>query len=325
VSECLAAGSLGRGVAGNYCRQAPVGALAEQSRPPGAPKIWRMSIANLAYIGLEVSDLPAWRTAAIEVFGMQPAPASAGQLEPFRLDERAWRLALHPSPRDDISYAGFEVADARALERLASKLHGSHRNLEPEECRSRAVSGGIKLLDPDGLELHLIHGLARAATPFKSSRDVTFVTGGMGLGHIVISVSDLDRSMAFYQQLGFNVSDYIRVQLTSESSVNVVFMHCNPRHHTIALLPAPTPKRLNHLMVEVSTVDEVLNAYYRAQKGGLRIARHMGRHVNDHMLSFYATTPSGFDIEYGCGARHVGSGWAIEQYDRISFWGHETL
>jgi len=285
-----------------------------------------MSISNLAYLGLAVSDLRAWRRVVVDVFGMQPAGPGPEAAERYRLDDRAWRFALYPSPRDDIAYVGFEVASAEVLADLAAKLggpSGSPRLFAAAECQAQGVSGGVVAFDPDGLEVHLVHGPALAATRFESAREVTFVTGEMGLGHLVISVSDADRSADFYQRLGFRVSDYIRVELAPGMSVNVVFMHCNARHHTIALLPAPTPKRLNHLMVEVNKVDDVLAAYYRAQKAGMPIARHMGRHINDHMLSFYATTPSGFDVEYGCGARQVGPGWEVAQYERISFWGHE--
>jgi hypothetical protein len=41
------------------------------------------------------------------------------------------------------------------------------------------------------------------------------------------------------------------------------------------------------------------------------------------MLSFYAMTPSGFQFEYGWGARLVDDAtWTPEVHDRISEWGH---
>jgi biphenyl-2,3-diol 1,2-dioxygenase len=105
--------------------------------------------------------------------------------------------------------------------------------------------------------------------------------------------------------------------------VRLVFLHCNARHHTLALLPLPLPIRLNHLMFEVNSVDSVLAAYYRAQKAGVPIVRHMGRHTNDQALSFYSRTPAGFDVELGCEARPVGPDWKVGEYDAISIWGHD--
>jgi 2,3-dihydroxybiphenyl 1,2-dioxygenase len=287
-----------------------------------------MTVLNLAYLGLGVADLCAWRRQATSMYGMEEAgPTADGELR-FRLDDKLWRVALRASQSNDISYVGFEVSDAETALRLSRELGSADigaKLLTPAEAEARGVAGGIRVKDPDGLDVELVHGLASARSAFKSPAGVTFVTGAMGLGHVVLSTAHIDRSLEFYRRLGFSVSDYINVKLAPDLDANVVFMHCNPRHHTVALLPVSAPKRLNHLMLQVNSVDDVLGAYYRAIKEKIPIARHMGRHINDHMLSFYATTPSGFDIEFGCGAREIGRDWSVEQYDRISLWGHENV
>jgi hypothetical protein len=43
------------------------------------------------------------------------------------------------------------------------------------------------------------------------------------------------------------------------------------------------------------------------------------------MLSFYATTPSGFDLELGWGGAKVDDAWPTAHYDHISAWGHRKL
>ena len=48
----------------------------------------------------------------------------------------------------------------------------------------------------------------------------------------------------------------------------------------------------------------------------------LGRHTNDQMVSFYARTPSGFEVEYGAGAVSVDESWTVVNHDRISVWGH---
>jgi hypothetical protein len=77
-------------------------------------------------------------------------------------------------------------------------------------------------------------------------------------------------------------------------------------------------------MFETVAVDSVLEAYYRVQREKHPIVRHMGRHTNDHMLSFYVRTPAGFDVEYGCDPLRIGNGWKVKTYDAISVWGHEA-
>jgi biphenyl-2,3-diol 1,2-dioxygenase len=190
------------------------------------------------------------------------------------------------------------------------------------ETAARKVAGGIVVKDPDGLDIEIVHGLQKAPGAFKSPQNANFLTGDQGFGHMVISVSDVDRSLAFYGKLGFKISDYIDMQVAADMTVRLVFLHCNARHHTLAFLPVPTPVRLNHIMFEARTIDSVLESYYRAQAKHVPIVRHMGRHTNDYMLSFYSKTPAGFDVEFGCDGRPIGADWNIGVYNAISIWGH---
>ncbi|HVZ68926.1 MAG TPA: VOC family protein [Rhizomicrobium sp.] len=285
-----------------------------------------MAISNLAYVGLGVSDVSGWTVFARDILGFESAGTNRSGEETLRFDGKPWRLAVSQSSSNDVSYVGFEAADAASVARLADRFRAegaATRSLTPAEADARNVAGGIVLSDPDGLRIEIVHGFADCATVFRSPAGAEFVTGDQGLGHIVVSAPDIERSLKFYEQLGFKITDYIETSLGPDVFVRLVFLHCNSRHHTLALLPLPTPKRLNHLMFETKSIDAVLQAYYRANRAGLPIVRHIGRHTNDRMLSFYARTPAGFDVEYGCGGVQVGSNWPVKTYDAISIWGHE--
>jgi hypothetical protein len=85
----------------------------------------------------------------------------------------------------------------------------------------------------------------------------------------------------------------------------------------------PQPKRIHHFMLEVGGMDDVGFAYDRALRARVRIVLTLGRHPNDRMFSFYAKTPSGFEFEYGWGARTIDDAtWKPTTYDHISEWGH---
>ena len=58
---------------------------------------------------------------------------------------------------------------------------------------------------------------------------------------------------------------------------------------------------MHHLMLEVSTLDDVGTALDIVNARELPLAMSLGRHTNDLMTSFYVRTPSGFEIEYGTG------------------------
>jgi hypothetical protein len=58
-------------------------------------------------------------------------------------------------------------------------------------------------------------------------------------------------------------------------------------------------------MLEVGSMDDVGRAYDRCLAAGVPIASTLGVHPNDRMFSFYARTPSWFDLELGWGDRKI--------------------
>jgi 3,4-dihydroxy-9,10-secoandrosta-1,3,5(10)-triene-9,17-dione 4,5-dioxygenase len=61
----------------------------------------------------------------------------------------------------------------------------------------------------------------------------------------------------------------------------------------------------------------------RCSRRGGTISGSLGRHANDHMVSFYVRTPGGFDIEFGTDGLLVDdSTWVSRQTTAVSLWGH---
>lgn len=286
-----------------------------------------MSVTQLGYVGLEVTDLSQWERFARDVLGLEVA-ARGDDTVAVRMDEYAQRLVLHRGGADDLAYAGWEVPDGAALASLVDRLHRAGvrvREGSREEAAARAVDRLHVTEDPAGTRVELYCGPRIADAPFRSTQVVSgFVTGTQGLGHIVLAVPSLRAAMDFYcGLLGLRVSDHLRTLLGGQIPLEIVFLHANPRHHSLAMGELPLPKRLNHFMLEVASLDDVGRAFDRCLEGGVPIVRSLGRHPNDRMFSFYAATPSGFEVEYGWGARTVDyATWRVCTYGQISEWGH---
>ncbi|MEQ9317284.1 hypothetical protein [Parvibaculum sp.] len=70
------------------------------------------------------------------------------------------------------------------------------------------------------------------------------------------------------------------------------------------------------IAVEEATAD------LRKQRG-VTLRSTLDRHTNDHMVSFYMATPSGFEVEFGTGARTVDDkDWSVVSREKISTWSH---
>ena len=285
-----------------------------------------MSIASLGYVGFQVRDLDAWQEFATTVLGMMPAEQGGR----YRLDAQGWRIALEAGEADDIGFAGFEVAGQTELEAVAARLVDAGvavKDATPELLEDRGVVRMKVCHDPDGLAIELYFGATqRGETVFRSPAGVSaFVTGDQGMGHIVLAAPNIAKTRAFYcDLLGFRLSDIIRMQLAPQFAIDIEFLHCNPRHHTLALAPVPAPRRLNHFMLQVPSLDDVGFALQRAEAAGTPVTQTLGRHSNDHMVSFYARTPSGFEVEYGWGALEIDDTiWRVQRHDVTSLWGHK--
>jgi 2,3-dihydroxybiphenyl 1,2-dioxygenase len=285
-------------------------------------------IARLGYLGFEVSGLAAWQAFATDVLGLEPgAPTASGAL-PLRMDELERRILLHEGPSDDLAYAGWEVRDEPSLRALGDRLEAAGvavREGSAADAAERGVATLLRCADPNGNAVELFLGPRVATEPFHSSRLLSgFVTGDQGLGHFVLVTKSLRETDRFYRDLlGLRLSDRIQTRLGGVLPVEIVFLHANPRHHSLAFAEAPLPKRMHHFMLQVGSLDDVGRAYDRCLDAGVPIAQTLGRHPNDRMLSFYARTPSGFDVEYGWGAREVDDAtWQARVYGELSEWGH---
>jgi 2,3-dihydroxybiphenyl 1,2-dioxygenase len=287
------------------------------------------SVRQLGYLGFEVSDLPRWERFAVDLLGLEPARRGDDGSLALRLDQNEQRIVLHPGPADDLKYLGFEVANDAELEALGARLVRAGFAVsegKAETAAARRVTRLLELADPTGIPVELYVGAALAREPFCSTRVASgFVAGEEGLGHAVICAKDALASERFYVELlGMRLSDRVRLALNPSFTLEIRFLHANARHHSIAFASVPMPKRLHHFMLEVQSQDDVGRAHDRMLEAGVTLSMDLGRHPNDHMYSFYAKTPSGFDVEFGHGGVKVDDAtWAVRTYDHVSTWGHK--
>ncbi len=282
-----------------------------------------MKVRSLGYIGIESNNLQAWREFCSEFLGLMEVSEDSGSLR-FKMDQQSWRLAIEPGEKEDLAYIGFDARNRDQLAAICEQLSalGYPLTEDAELAKSRQVAFLIKSQDPDGLQIELYTGATENTEQvFLSPKAVSgFVTGDQGIGHVVLYTKNEAEKYRFYSQgLGFMLSDTILMG----GKRQLTFLHCNPRHHTLALVSNPARTHLNHFMLQTKSLNDIGFAYDRAHHLGLTLSTTLGCHTNDQMVSFYTKTPSGFDVEFGYGARTIDENWTVAHHNSASIWGHK--
>ncbi|GAA4102419.1 VOC family protein [Zhongshania borealis] len=290
-----------------------------------------MTVSSLGYIGIESTNLEEWRHFATEVLGVMVNTKLGEDKLYLQIDDRAFRMVITPGNTDRFLFAGWELKDTAHYNSVIANLEAAGHHVErcgKDLADSRCVKELARTLDPDGNQLELYHGRVNDYDLFNSPQGVSgFVTGNMGMGHVVLPTPSLAKCHQFYTEiLGFQETDYMDVELApSAPTKGLHFLHCdNPRHHSLALFEIGHPAGLIHMMLEVKSLDDVGYALDRCKANSIHVTASLGRHTNDRMVSFYMRSPSGFEIEFGCDGWQVDWDNFVPTSSRLqSFWGHE--
>jgi 3,4-dihydroxy-9,10-secoandrosta-1,3,5(10)-triene-9,17-dione 4,5-dioxygenase len=289
-------------------------------------------IRSLGYLRIESADIGAWREFGVRVLGMAEGRGPDASALYLRMDDFPARLVIVPGERERLLASGWEVSGEDSLAGVGKALADAGVAVKAgtaAELAERRVGQMLRFDDPAGNALEVFCGAALEHRPLSSQYGNRFVTDGLGLGHVVLPVSDDQSAVRFYTDvLGFALRDSMRMapELLGRPAgppLWMRFLGCNPRHHSLALAPFPAVPGIVHLMIEVASLDDVGRAMDRCARRGATVSASLGRHANDLMVSFYVRTPGGFDIEYGTGGLLVDDAtWVSRETTAISLWGH---
>ncbi len=128
------------------------------------------------------------------------------------------------------------------------------------------------------------------------------------IGHVVLMVTDLQRSVDFYcQVLGFKVSD---VYPDDMMPGGMVFLRCNTDHHGVALVGAAPGSsesiEMHHLAFEVATLDEMLRVRQHLREHDAPIDFE-GRRRAGRQIAVEFRDPDGHRLEIYWGLDQIGS------------------
>ena len=177
-------------------------------------------ISSLGYLRVESADPGAWREFGLKILGMTEGSApKGGGPEPnvvyLRMDDFPARLVIVPGSADRLLASGWEVADAAALAAVGRALANAgvpYKAGADDELAAGRV-GAMLTAEDAGHQLEFFCGAALDSRPSVSPYGNRFVTGDLGLGHVVLPVPAGDEAaFGFYTEvLGFRLRDSMRM------------------------------------------------------------------------------------------------------------------
>ena len=261
------------------------------------------TIKEIMQIGVGVPDRESFERFSRELLGFPTTNSQDGSVTYVRVDRYPHRVAARTAAKPVLNYISFDVGGADALAEWKTKLAAKDiecRAGSKEECIERQVSDFIEFKDPDGHPLALSYGFETDNEPVRYTRELNVT----GLGHVLLTVEDTQRSHDFYTSvLGFRLSDWVNI----DDHIRLCFLRCNPRHHSLAFgpcMPGKSP-RLQHVMLEVESLDDVMRTYHFMRTHKAPIGMGPGRHPNCQTVHVYVQTPGGFAVEFGWGHRRL--------------------
>ncbi len=270
-----------------------------------------MSVSSIGYARIESTDLDAWQNFASEILGLMVIRNNHSQdLLRIRMDDHPFRFLVQAGENDRLLACGLDCGSQiqwQANIDVLADAGYSFKKSSAEETINRAVTELAVGQDPSGNTIELYYGRKLTKEPMISATNSQFITRDasstdLGFGHAVLPTTETEKTLSFFRDLlHMPVCDDLTPPMPEGAPpARVIFMHAeNPRQHSLALFNHPNPAGVIHLMVEVSSLDEVGSALDRVKNAGLPLMATLGRHVNDNMCSFYVVAPGGIAIEYG--------------------------
>jgi 2,3-dihydroxybiphenyl 1,2-dioxygenase len=288
---------------------------------------------HLGHVVIETQRFADWRRFGVDAIGMHLDVLDSDTLR-FRLDDHQCRFLLRRGPAEDVTAVGWHIDDHETFDQILRRVADRGvpvREGTPEEAALRGVERLWRFPGPKGIVQEVFTTPVVDTAPL-SMRTSGFVTGEGGMGHIAITTTKPHQLRGYYNTVfDARLTDYID-ETISGVKLKIRFLRVNHRHHSVAVAATqglrvdPIRTRIQHLNIQVASLDDMTQSYQRVRELGFDMALSVGQHTNDRELSYYARTPSGFEWEVGWNPITIDeSTWEPTTHKGISIWGHTPV
>ncbi|MCJ9699632.1 VOC family protein [Bradyrhizobium sp. SHOUNA76] len=253
-----------------------------------------ISIAQVCYVRLGVSNLAESARFAKETVGLEPVGGAHGEAA-FRSDSMCHRVCLTEGSPDRQSL-GLELtdeADFHTAKELLAAAGYPVREADADECKRRHVRRALITQDGSDNEIDIVARPAQSGRRYFPSRDAG-ITGFQGVGLRTVALS---QDLKFWTEvLNARVSD---------RAGDITYLQIDDRHHRVVLYPSKRNGILD-VAFDVESFDCVMQANYFLKERQIKVLQGPGRETASGQTFIRFQGPDNLMFSYVHGMDNVG-------------------
>ena len=282
------------------------------------------NIVRLSHVEFGVSDLARSRAFYVDTLGLQVSAETSDAIWLRGMEERNHHsVVLRRSEAPDAGALGFKVFSEDDLDKAAACFAG--KGLPVEWVRQPHQGRTLRTRDPHGVPLEFYATMERLASTHQRYALYKGVKP-LRIDHFNCFSPDVDESVAFYNALGFRVTEY--TEDAESGRLWAAWMHRKGGVHDIAFTNGRGP-RLHHAAFWVPTPLNIIDLLDLMSTTGhvANIERGPGRHGISNAFFLYVRDPDGHRIELYCSdyqtidPDHEPIKWDLKDPQRQTLWG----
>lgn len=293
--------------------------------PVPAPVLYPpFNILRLSHVEYRVTDLAASRKFYVEMLGLQVTQEDESRVYLRAMEERGHHcIVLVQADTAEVGVLGFKLFDEPDLDKAAEFF--TAKGLPVDWVERPHMGRTLRTRDPWGVPLEFYVKMDRLEPIHQKYRLYNGVKP-LRIDHFNLFSADVDASVAFYNEIGFRVTEY--TEDDESGKVWAAWMHRKGGVHDIAFTNGTGP-RLHHSAFWVPTPLNIIDLLDLMSTSGYvaNIERGPGRHGISNAFFLYVRDPDGHRIEIYCSDYQTvdpdleAIKWSLTDPQRQTLWG----
>ena len=255
------------------------------------------SVVRLSHVELVVTDVAKSRAFWVDTLGLQVTDEDSSRIYLRAMEERGHHcIILTKGEKPVVRVLGFKVYAEQDLDHAKIWFEGHDR---ATSWVTRAHQGRTLLTsDPHGIPLEFYASMDKLS-PIHQQYKLYRGVKPLRIDHFNCFTESVDASVAFYNDMGFRVTEYTEDEDTKK--LWAAWMHRKGGVHDMAFTNGRGP-RLHHVAFWVPTPLNIIDLLDLMSTTGYlkNIERGPGRHGISNAFFLYIRDPDGHRIEIYC-------------------------